>query len=147
MSNNAFESIEFSPKKKSGYGIDQHSNDSRDDSTEFYEESMKQEMTTHKLENDRQSVACPTVEYEYVIRVGALDSFKDLLKEEKIPVPAGFGLLSFKSSRLLNMKKYFDRGLLSSYAILKTVREDEWLEEEFQEKSSSHESLPSEKMP
>lgn len=58
---------------------------------------------------------------------------KDLMREEKIPVPADFGLLSFKSSHLFDMQKYFKSGLISSYAVIRTLREEELVEEEFQE--------------
>ena len=75
----------------------------------------------------------PIIEYEYIIRVAALDTLNDMMKEEKIPVPQDFGILSFKSSKLLDMRKYYETGLISSYAIIKTLREEEILEEEFRE--------------
>lgn len=80
----------------------------------------------------------PAVEYEYILEVGTLRDLALLMVREKIPVPRDFALVSFKAPRLLDMKEYQKKGLISSYIVIKTEKKEEVVDESVHKEKTPH---------
>jgi hypothetical protein len=85
--------------------------------------------------NDHKSERDPghKIEYDYIVRVKAVDLLVEVMKQEDVVIPQGFNLLSFKSPKLLNMRRYQETGLISSYIIIRTQKKEQVVEEGIEE--------------
>lgn len=70
-----------------------------------------------------------SVEYEYILGLRALDTLTSAMKRDGVSVPESFNLVSFKSPRLVDMERYRESGVISSYVIIKSERRDQIVDE------------------
>jgi hypothetical protein len=70
----------------------------------------------------------PDTEYQYVVNVRAIETFVNTMSREGLALPQQ-SAISFRSRRLLNMRKLKERGILWSYSIIRVRTVEDVLEE------------------
>lgn len=69
------------------------------------------------------------VDYEYIVEVKGLEALAQMMKKDKIPVPKDFTLVTFRSTKLVDMKSYKESGAVSSYVIIKSEKRERLVED------------------
>lgn len=82
----------------------------------------------------------PTVEYEYILELKALEDLAELMKRHEVPVPTDFAFVSFKSPKRLDLREYQKRGVISSYVVIKAENKQELVEEFVRERTLDEET-------
>ncbi len=70
-------------------------------------------------------------EFKYIADVRAFETFRNVLRREGVAMPetGRVGNLSFTSSKRLDMRAYKERGLISSYSIIRVRKVEDVIEE------------------
>ena len=69
-------------------------------------------------------------EFKYIAHVRAIETFRNILRGQGVSMPeTGGGNVSFVSTTRLNMKGYKERGLISSYSVIRVRRVEDVVEE------------------